>query len=313
MTDTRAHIQHYSVAEEPRFPWLHVGQVLGYPGRVWRHRGLVWNFFRRDLLGRFRGSFLGIFWVLIQPLFLFALYFLVFGFLFGPKIGPQGPDVSFAFYLFSGIIAWTAFTEGSTRACSSVVDNGNLVKKVKFPSELLPVHLVAVALLVYLVGATILLVSGLAFGAVHLSEAILALPLLLVVQAAFTLGVGLFLAMLQVFMRDTSHLYALVSQAWFFLSPIFWPPGFMRVQLGDWALDVARLNPMYPLIQAHRAVLGVGDLRVWAVPEQGNPGFVAVPESLWSNLGLAAAWAAFFLVLGHTAFMAKRRKFADLV
>lgn len=312
MTDTRTYVQHYAVAEEPRFPWLHVGQVFGYPARIWQHRGLVWNFFRRELLGRFRGSFLGIFWVLIQPLFLFALYFLVFGFLFGPKVGPQGPDASFAFFLFAGIIAWSAFVEGAGRACSSVVDNGNLVKKVRFPCELLPVHLVAVALLVYLVGAVILIVSGLAFGVVRPDAKLLALPLLLVVQAAFTLGVGLFLAMLQVFMRDTNHLWSLGSQAWFFLSPVFWPPGFMRVQLGDEWLDLARLNPAYPLIQAHRAVLGIGDLHVWAVPDV-NPGFVAVPEPLWTNLGLAAAWAALFLVVGHTGFMAKRRKFADLV
>ena len=273
MTHTESLIHHYSAAPQRGGLRRRLHGLLGYPWLMWQHRGLVWNFFRRELLGRFRGSFLGIFWVLIQPLFLFALYYLVFGYLFGPKATATGPDLRFAFFLFAGIIAWSAFQEGTLRTCSVVVDNGNLVKKVAFPSELLPVHLVLVAMMVYLVGAAILLVIGLALGVVHPPIEILAWPLLLIVHFVFTLGFGLILATLHVFMRDTSHLYGIVSQAWMFLSPVFWPPVFLADRLSPGAAAIAEWNPAYPLIQAHRQVLGLGELRCsrWTRPCRRSP------------------------------------------
>jgi lipopolysaccharide transport system permease protein len=138
--------------------------VAGYPLMIWRHRYLVHNFFRRDLLGRFRGSSLGLFWVLVHPIVMFVVYYLVFGYLFGnPKTG-NAPTPDYALYLFSGVIAFTALNEGITRSCTCVVDNGNLVKKVAFPSELLPVPLIMVSLVVYLVGALVCVCVGLTYG-----------------------------------------------------------------------------------------------------------------------------------------------------
>ena len=280
-------------------PWL--GPMLGYPGVVWRQRALVQNFFRRELLGRFRGSVLGIFWVLAQPMFLFAVYFLVFGFVFKARlVEGEGPDPNFAVYLFSGVLIITAFLEATTRSCTAVVDNGNLVKKVAFPCELLPVHLGLVSLLVMLVGVLVMLVVGSWAGVVVPGWRLLAWPVVLFLQFVLALGIGLLLAALHVFMRDAVQIWSILGQAWMFLSPVFWvmdgPNGFRARLPWAWVLE---WNPLYPIIQAHRLSLGV------------TPAIV--DGTLGGHLLASAAWAFGCLALGYTFFMSRREKFADLV
>ena len=284
----------------------HILSLCQYPAVVANNWTLIANFFRRDLLGRFRGSLLGIFWVLVQPIFLFAIYYFVFGFLLGPKTGTGGPDVGFAFYLFSGIVAFTAMTESTTRSCNVILENGNLVKKVAFPCELLPVPNILVSLIVYAVGVTVLMSTGLWQSQINPGIELLVWPLVLVVHCAMCLGLGLLLACLQVLMRDTFHLYSIGQQAWFFLSPVFWPLALFEGKLGEHAW-VVELNPMYSLIQAHRYVFGFGG-HDYMLHADGTP----LP-GIWYHLGFAALWATFFLVIGYSFFMSRKNKFADLV
>jgi ABC-type polysaccharide/polyol phosphate export permease len=299
VSQTQPQIQSYFAEDAPRGVLRHLLPIVRYPSVLSRHRWLIANFFRRELLGRFRGSALGIFWVLVQPLFQFAVYYLVFGMLFGNWKTGQLPDPTFAIYLFSGIIAFNALLEGTTRSCSVVLENGNLVKKVAFPSELLPVPVILVGLMVYLVAAVVCVTAGMAFGVIRPGFLLLALPLVLMVQMLLTLGIGLLLATCQVFARDTGHLWGILGMAWFFLSPIFWFPSLIREKLGDLAV-VFTYNPAYPLLQCHRLAFGIRD-------DSGILG------SFWPQLGVAALWAVSFLVLGYSVFMSRRHKFADLV
>lgn len=306
MTGTAAPLQQYSAEDAPRGVLRHVLPVVGYPAAIWRHRYLVANFFRRELLGRFRGSFLGMFWVLVHPMFLFLIYYLVFGLLLGSwKIG-QPPDPSFAIYLFSGVVAFQALIEATTRSCTSVVDNGNLVKKVAFPSELLPVHVTAIALVVYLVGATVCLIAGTAFGVLQPGWMLLTLPLVLLVQLVLSLGLGLLLANLHVFARDTSHLWGIAATAWMFLSPVFWYPHLLTEKFGAGAEAFFAFNPAHHLVQAHRIALGAVD---HALPD----GQMIAFGSLWQHLGWTSLWAVGLLVVGYGTFMSRRHKFADLI
>jgi lipopolysaccharide transport system permease protein len=284
----------------------HLSFVLGYPAIVVRHRYLVANFFRRELLGRFRGSFLGLFWVLVHPIFLFVIYYLVFGLLFGNWKRGEPPDPSFAIYLFSGVVAFQALIEATARSCTSVVENGNLVKKVAFPSELLPLHSCLLATVVYLVGASVCFVAGVGFGVLHPGWSLLCLPLVLLVQFILALGLGLLLANLQVFARDTSHLWSIVATSWLFVSPVFWYPNLLTAKFGSGAETLFALNPAHHLLQAHRIALGARDT---ALPN----GEVIAFGNLWEHLLWSGAWALGLLVLGHTAFMSRRHKFADLV
>lgn len=286
--------------------------VLHYPRLLWEHRNLVQNFFRRELLSRFRGSLLGIVWVLIHPIFLFTIYYLVFGYLFGGKVDPErGPDPHFALYLFSGVIAFTSLNEGLTRSCTCVVDNGNLVKKVAFPSELLPVHLILIAQMVYLVGAIVCVAVGTYYGVLHPGWSLLLLPVVMLVQFVFTLGFGLMLASMQVFARDTSQLWGIGATAWTFLTPVFWFPFQIADKLPGWLLTILSWNPAYPLLQLHRIALGAVDFQLPTA--EGLPPAVVSFGSVGEHLLHAGIWALFFLFLGHGLFYSRRHKFADLV
>lgn len=305
-------VHQYWVAGSRRGVLSSMRPVVGYFGTMWRHRELIWNFFRRELLGRFRGSTLGMFWVLVHPLFQFAVYFVVFGFLFGPRTGGLAVDPLFPFHLFLGIVAYGAFGEATTRACTVVVDNGNLVKKVAFPCELLVVHLVLVSLIVYFVGALLVLAIGVPLGIAEPGPLMLAWPLVIVVHALFALGVGLFLACWFVFARDANQLWGIGTQLVMFLSPVMWWFAQIKPIVDHYpALGVLlRINPMWWLINAHRQVLGMGH-QLRAMPDGSMVPIVAEPFLM--NLGISAAWAVVALAVGYGLFMSRRHKFADLV
>jgi lipopolysaccharide transport system permease protein len=315
---TTPEIHSYDAVTAPRGMLKHIFPILGYPKVIASNTEILANFFRRDLLGRFRGSFLGIFWVLIQPIFMFAIYFFVFGYLFAPRMAPgAGPNVEFALYLFSGIIAFSSFSESTTRSCGVVLENGNLVKKVRFPCELLPIPNVLVAMITYLVGAVVFLIVGFSFGMLEVGPHTFAWPLVILVHAVMSLGFGLILACLQVLIRDTAHLYAIASQAWFFLSPVFWFPRMLEEKLGSWSW-VLEFNPMYPLVHAHRQALGftspnMGLMVHYAEDASGKPIMGAPLESVWYHTGIAAIWAFFFLFIGYSFFTSRKNKFSDLV
>jgi lipopolysaccharide transport system permease protein len=310
VTGSATPVHSYSAEDAPRGFLRHLRPLVHLPAEIARHRFLVMNFFRRELLGRFRGSLLGVFWVLVHPIFLFTIYYLVFGLLFGNwKVG-QSPDPSFAIYLFSGVVAFQALIEATSRSCTIVVENGNLVKKVAFPSHLLPVHVNLVALLVYLVGATVCTVSGVAFGVLHPGLSLLALPLVLLLQFTMAYGLGLFLANLQVFSRDTNHLWGIAATAWMFVTPVFWWPNMMTKKFGLEVGSVFDLNPAAHLVQAHRIALGAVDFTL-----QNGDGTETLISfgSLWEHLGVMALWALALLVIGYGTFTSRSHRYADLV
>ncbi|MEO6597199.1 MAG: ABC transporter permease, partial [Planctomycetota bacterium] len=178
MTSGSAPVEKTYSAETARHTFLaNLLPVLGYPLAIWRNRYLVGNFFRRELLGRFRGSVLGLFWVLVHPIFLFIVYYLVFGYLFN-KAG-AAPSQEFAIYLFSGVIGFASLNEGISRSCTCVVDNGNLVKKVAFPCQLLPVPVILVSLMVYVVGSVVCVAFGWAAGVLEPGWSLLLMPVVL--------------------------------------------------------------------------------------------------------------------------------------
>ncbi|MAD33489.1 MAG: hypothetical protein CMJ88_07005 [Planctomycetes bacterium] len=270
-----------------------------FPQLIWQNRNMVANFFQRELMGRFHGSLLGAWWMLVQPLFMFAVYYVIFGKLYGRG---DGDPVEFALYMFSGVVCFHALNEALSNCCTIVVSNGNLVKKVAFPSEVLPIPSALVSIVLFAVGAVVVVAVGVTTGKFTPGIELLCLPIVILLQLALTLGIGLLLANANVFIRDVQQVWRIFSMAWFFLSPVFWHPRMMAELIGDPALTQLAFyaNPAYSLLMAHRIALG-GEIPALGITD------------IWWHISVLATWAFTTLVLGHLTFTANKHKHADLV
>jgi len=268
-----------------------VGRAFTLPvSTIARNRSLIRTMVRRDILGRYRGSFGGVFWTILNPLLLMLTYFFVFGVVLRTRIGPDPSRTSFALYFLAGMLPWLAFSEAAGRAPTVMLEHRNFIKKLVFAVETLPINLV-VSGLVTETFALLLFTIGvfLAHGKVPASG--VWLPALIVPQVLFTAGVCWFLGALGVFVRDLGQVIGFLLTLWFFLTPICYP----EASLPAAALPLLAKNPMFVLVRGYRAIFLEGQAPVWA--------------SLW-KLWIAAA-AVF--ILGHAWFYKLRRSFADII
>ena len=292
-------VRNFDASTARRGMLAQLASLPGYPALIWHHRYMVQNFFRRDLLSRVNGSMLGVGWILLQPIFLFVVYYFVFGVIFGDPKEPVADKQLFAIYLFSGVVAWQSLIEAVSTSCVLIVENGNLVKKVAFPSEALFIHVAAVAAIIYLVGAVVCFLTGWSLGVIQPGWLLAALPLVMAVQFVMTVGLGMILANLNVFVRDISQIWRIVGMAWMFVTPVFWKPSFLEKGLSAEAVHwIANSNPAYSLVMAHRLALG------------GPPSILG---DFWSQLGVAATWALGLFLFGYCMFMSRKHKYADLI
>lgn len=208
------------------------------------HLPLFRNLVRREVRQRYKGSALGLIWTLITPALTVGAYALVFRFLFQIQI-PY-----YALFLFVGLTAWTFFMGGAQTAASSLVGNANLVKKVWFPRQIVPLSamtanaVTACAMLVIAVPLCLVLSDGSRL-------TVLLLPPLLALLLAFTTGFGLIVSALNVYLRDVEHILAALALPWFFLTPIFYTYAELET-LADahgWVIDLLHwANPLSPFV-----------------------------------------------------------------
>ena len=268
--------------------WRAIGRALTYPVlTIWRNRGLIHVMVRRDILGRYRGSFGGSFWTAINPLMLMLTYFFVFGIVLH-RAGESRSQ--FAMYFLAGMLPWLAFSEAVGRSPAVMLEHRNFVKKLVFAVETLPVNLVISGLVTELFAVVLYCLFLLAAG--HgVPPTVLWLPVLLVPQLLFTAGVSWFLAALGVFVRDLGQIIGYVLTLWFFITPICYP----ETSLGPSATLVLSKNPIYVLVRGYRAIF----------LDHHAP----APGALWKLWLLSAV----VFVLGHAWFYKLRRSFADII
>jgi len=221
---------------------------------IYHYRELIKNLVIRDLKVRYRNSVLGVLWSLLNPLLMTVVFTVVFTLMIPSDI-PNYPV-----FFMCGFLPWSFFSASVMGSTGSIVGNAHLIKKVYFPREILPLSEVLANLVNFLVALTVLFAMLLVFR-IPLTPAVLMLPLIILVQVIFCVGMALLLATANVFYRDTQHILEVVMQAWFFLTPIFYPITIlpesahvlgMTINIQLWA---RRLNPMASIIASYRDAL----------------------------------------------------------
>lgn len=259
---------------------------------LWQHRNLIMQMTRREVVGRYRGSIMGLAWSFFNPILMLVVYTFVFSVVFKARwgTGDEESKTGFAIVLFVGMIVYGLFAEITNRAPGLILANINYVKKVVFPIEILPVVGLGAALFHTLVSlgvllAAILLVNGsLAWTAVFF-------PLVILPLLVATLGIAWFLASLGVFVRDVGQTVGIFTTVLMFVSPVFYPVTALPEKFQIWLM----LNPLTFVIEQSRAVMIFGKQPDWL--------------ELWIYAGasLAVAWAGFWW------FQKTRKGFADVL
>lgn len=259
---------------------------------LWQHRDLIAQMTRREVVGRYRGSIMGLAWSFFNPILMLVVYTFVFSVVFKAKWGGVGEQsqTSFAIVLFVGMIVYGLFAEMMNRAPGMILANVNYVKKVVFPLEILPVVGLGAALfhtlisLGVLLAALLLINGGLVWTAIFFPLVIL--PLLIA-----TLGVAWFLASLGVFVRDVGQITGMFTTVLMFLSPVFYSISALPEKFQFWLM----LNPLTFMIEQSRAVMIFGKLPDWT------------GLGIYTIASLAVAWA------GYWWFQKTRKGFADVL
>lgn len=229
--------------------------MLSRFAELYQYRELIRNLIVRDLKVRYKNSILGVLWSLLNPLLMTLVFTVVFTLMI-----PDSSQPNYPLFFMCGFLPWSFFSASLTGATGSIVDNAHLIKKVYFPREILPLSGVLSNLVNFLLALTVLFAMLLVFR-IKLTTGVLILPLIILAQMMFTAGMALFLSTANVFYRDTQHILEVVLQAWFFLTPVFYPISVLpesATVLGltiDVQLWVRRLNPMASLIASYRDVL----------------------------------------------------------
>lgn len=259
---------------------------------LWRYRHLIWKMAHREVVGRYRGSMIGLMWSFFNPIFMLTIYTFVFSVVFQAKWGQSqgGGKAEFALILFSGLIVFNIFAESVNNAPNLVLANVNYVKKVVFPLEILPVAAMGATMFHALVSIIVLLSF---YFAVHMAIpwTVVFLPVVLFPLLLFTLGLTWFLTSLGVYLRDVSQTMGLLTTALLFTSPIFFPISALPESLRPFIF----LNPVAFIIEQAREVLIWGHL----------------PE--WKGLAVYSVGSGIIAWAGLFWFQKTRKGFADVI
>ena len=258
-------------------------QLMSTIKELYAYRQMIFSLVKKDLRGRYKGSVLGFLWTFINPLFQLIVYTIVFSKILRNDI-PR-----YYLYLFVALIPWIFFSSSITVGAASIISQKDLVKKIYFPRMVIPISYVTSCfvnmLLCFIVIFAVIIVSGAGIN----FAAILTLPIIMIVEYIFSLGMAMITSALTVYFRDLEHIMGIISMAWMYLTPIIYsksivPPKYLKLY---------NLNPMTPIIDCYRTVL---------YDKQ-------VPDL--STLLWAAGLGLFFLIFGAVIFNKLQKHFAE--
>ena len=258
----------------------------------WSNRQLIWQMSRREVVGRYRGSVMGLAWSFFNPVLMLIVYTFVFSVIFKARWGVGGDEskTQFAVVLFVGMIVNGLLSDVLNRAPGLILSNVNYVKKVVFPLEILPVVSMGAALFHSLISLGVLLIAFVIFNG-YLHWTTIFVPLVLLPLVILALGLSWILASLGVFLRDVAQTIGIVTMVMMFLAPVFYPVTSVPEKFRSWLL----VNPLTFIIEQAREVLIWGHFPNW------------LGLGLYTLIAAAVAWA------GYAWFQKTRKGFADVV
>ena len=255
-----------------------------------RYRGLIQTLVARDLKARYRGSVLGFFWSFINPLLLLLIYSFVFTVVL-PGVHP--PEIEpYALFMFCGILPWTWFSSSLLESSGTLIAGGNLIKKVLFPAEVLPIVTVLANMVHFFLGLPILAIFLIYYRHPPDFSDLFWFPIIVLVQLVLTLGLSLLVSSLTVHFRDLKDLLGNVVQLWFFATPIIYPMTQAPVNMRQWL----NLNPMTHIMISYQEVL-----------------FFPGPHGHWKWLVALGFGSILVFLAGYFVFDRLRDSFAEEV
>jgi lipopolysaccharide transport system permease protein len=254
---------------------------------LWSYRELLYFLAWRDVKVRYKQTFLGVAWALLQPLLTMLISTLIFGRLGG--FGARTGGIPYPIFVYAGLLPWTFFANAITNSGNSLVGSANLITKVYFPRMIIPGAAVAAGLVDFFI-AFVLLIGLMLYYQMALTWNLLLFPVLVFLTALLATGVGMWLSALNVKYRDVRFALPFIVQLWIFVSPIFYPSNVLPDKY-RWAFA---LNPLTGIIEAYRSSLF------------GRP-------IDWTGLGVSALITLAILVYGSYSFRRMEKTFADIV
>ena len=252
-----------------------------------RYRGLIQSLVARDLKARYRGSFLGFFWSFINPLMLLLVYTFVFKYVMP---APKGTD-PYPLFMFCGLLPWTWFSASLMESSGSLISGGNLIKKVLFPAEVLPIVTVTANMVHFFLALPILVIFLIVYQAPLTAGELAWFPVVVLVQYIFTLSCALILSALTVHFRDIRDILSNLLQLWFFATPIIY-----SYRTSPVAIKYLNWNPMAHITISYQEIL-----------------FFPGPFGHWKWLVALGGASIFFFLFAYGTFDRLRDTFAEEV
>lgn len=259
---------------------------------LWRNRQLIVQMTKREVVGRYKGSVMGLAWSFFNPVFMLTVYTFVFSVVFKAHwgVGEEESPTQFAVVLFVGMIVHGLLADVLNRAPSLILSNANYVKKVVFPLEILPVIAMGAAIFHNFISLGVLLAAFALFNG-YLHWTAILIPLVLLPLGILTLGLAWMLASLGVFLRDVGHTIGIITTVMMFLAPVFYPVTALPEEFRPWLMA----NPLTFIIEQAREVLIWGHLPNW------------IGLGIYTLAATVVAWA------GYAWFQKTRKGFADVL
>lgn len=265
-------------------PWLIVVSIF-------HNQDLIWQLTKSQVIGRYKGSILGLLWSFVIPLLMILIYTFVFSYIFQARWGgEEGKQEDFSIFLFSGLLIYNFFAECMVTSTTLISNNVNYVKRVVFPLEILVLISILASLFHFFIGFLVLLIFTLIVNS-HIYWTIIFTPLVLAPLVLLTMGISWILASLGTYIRDIGQSVGVLVTIFLFLSPIFYPVSVLPKEFRFYLF----LNPLTFIIEQFRDILIFGN----------NPA--------WERLGIYSFFSLVVALLGFFWFQKTRKGFADVL